>query len=227
MAYNGERHAFAEFNKDLMLMLYYRCMVNTVGSLTQLQRSVIIGTLLGDGHLRTFPGRRNALLEINHSFCQKEYVDWKYSTLANVSASPPKMRKGNQGRVAYRFHSKQLPELTELHRLFYGNSKKAIPDGLTLDPIMLAVWYMDDGSKCGKNNYYFNTQQYSLSDQERLRAMLHDIGLESGLNKDKIYWRIRLLSASVPQFKEIILPHVVPSMLYKLGYNPVETLPQI
>ena len=208
-------------------MLYYGCMVNTVGSLTQLQRSVIIGTLLGDGHLRTFPGRRNALLEINHSFHQKEYVDWKYSTLANVSASPPKMRNSNKGRVAYRFHSKQLFELTEFYELFYGNGKKAIPDGVALDPIMLAVWYMDDGSKCGKDNYYFNTQQYSLSDQERLKAMLQGVGLESRLNKDKTYWRLRLLSASIPRFKEIVLPHIIPSMLYKLGYNPVETLLQI
>jgi hypothetical protein len=198
---------------------------NTVGSLTQFQRSVIIGSLLGDGYLRTFPGRRDALMEINHSFRQKEYVDWIYSVLKNMSASPPKARNGNQGRVAYRFHSKQLPELSELHRLFYGNGKKAIPEGLALDPIMLTVWYMDDGSKCGKNNYYLNTQQYSLRDQEILKRMLCQLDLEATLNKDKIYWRLRLRSASIKRFREIILPHIIPSMLYKLGYNPVETLP--
>jgi LAGLIDADG DNA endonuclease family len=215
------------FNKDLIPGLYNGCMANTVGSLAQFQRSVIIGSLLGDGHLRTFPGRSDALMEINHSFKQKEYVDWKYSVLADVSASPPKARNGNQGRIAYRFHSKQLPELTGLHKLFYGNGKKAIPDGLTLDPVMLAVWYMDDGSKCGKDNYYLNTQQYSLSNQERLKEMLRGMGLESALNNDKIYWRIRFLASSIQRFKEIILPHVIPSMLYKLGYNPVETLPLI
>jgi len=99
-------------------------MDNTVGSLTQLQKSVIIGTLLGDGYLRVIPGRKNAILEINHSFKAKDYVDWKYFVLKNVTRSSPKIRKNNKGRIAYRFYTKQLPELTEMYRLFYKNNKK-------------------------------------------------------------------------------------------------------
>ena len=70
-------------------------MDNTVGSLTQLQKSIIIGCILGDGYLRIFPGRKNALMEINHSAKAKDYVDWKYSVLENAVASEPKIRKGN------------------------------------------------------------------------------------------------------------------------------------
>src|SRR3989304_2883975 len=103
-------------------------MDNTVGSLTQFQRSVIIGSLLGDGYLRTFPKRKNALLEINHSYSQKEYVDWKYAVLRNVCASAPKARKGNGSRIAYRFYSKQLAELTELYKQFYRSGTKIIPE---------------------------------------------------------------------------------------------------
>jgi hypothetical protein len=66
---------------------------NTVGSLTQFQKSMIIGSILGDGYLRMFPGRKDVLLEINHSFAQKEYADWKYSVLENVRVSPPKIKK--------------------------------------------------------------------------------------------------------------------------------------
>jgi len=112
-------------------------MDNTVGSLTQLQRSVIIGCILGDGYLRTFPGRKNVLLEINHSAKAKDYVDWRYSVLKNVAGSAPKLRKGNGKRMAYRFYTKELPELTELFREFYRNGKKVIPDSLVLDPIIL------------------------------------------------------------------------------------------
>ncbi len=78
-------------------------MDNTVGSLTQLQKSVIIGSLLGDGYVRKIPGRKDAFLEINHSFAQRDYVDWKYKMFENVSGNPPKRRKGNGGRIAYRF----------------------------------------------------------------------------------------------------------------------------
>jgi hypothetical protein len=59
-------------------------MGNTVGSLTQLQRSIIIGSLLGDGYVRIVDGRKDAFLEINHSISQKEYVDWKYEMLQSI-----------------------------------------------------------------------------------------------------------------------------------------------
>ena len=64
-----------------------------MGSLTQLQKSVIIGCVLGDGYLRKIPGRKDAFLEVNHSIKAKEYVDWKYSLLRNICASSPEKRK--------------------------------------------------------------------------------------------------------------------------------------
>ena len=194
-----------------------------MGSLTQFQRSVIIGSLLGDGSLRTFPGRKNALLEINHSFKQKEYVDWKYSMLKNVCKSPPKMRKGNGRRIAYRFYSKQLSELTDLFRMFYRNGKKVIPKGLALDPIILSVWFMDDGSKCRNCDVYLNTQQFDMRDQETLMSTLRKIGLETNVNRDKTYYRLRFFKSSLPLLEKLLKNLVVPSMQYKLSYNPVET----
>jgi len=202
-------------------------MDNTVGSLTQFQKSIIIGCILGDGYLRIFPKRKDALFEINHSAKAKDYVDWKYLVLRNVAASPPKIRKGNGKRLAYRFYTKQLPELTNLLKEFYRNGRKIILDNLALNPIILAVWFMDDGSKCGSSNFYLNTQQYSLEDQKKIIAKLKLLGLDARLNKDKCYWRIRFLSSSLPKLKELIDDKIIPSMKYKikeLSYNPVETL---
>ena len=137
--------------------------------------------------------------------------------------SAPKARSGNGMRKAYRFTTRQHPELTELHTAFYGESKKSIPDNLTLDPLMLAVWFMDDGSRCRASDVYLNTQQFALVDQERLQAMLASLGIKSSLNKDKEYRRIRITKSSIPTLYEIISPYVIPSMTYKLGYDPVET----
>jgi len=99
--------------------------------------------MLGDGAMRC---KREALLEINHSVRQREYVDWKYSKLSDLVRAPPRIRSGNGGRVAYRFTTLSLPELTEFHRMFYQNGKKVVP-ALELDAVSLAVWFMDDGSK--------------------------------------------------------------------------------
>ncbi len=194
-----------------------------MGSLDQFQRSVIIGCLLGDGYIRQIPGRRDAFLEINHSFSQHEYVDWKYLVLSNISGNAPKKRKGSEGRVAYRFYTKQNPEITDLMKLWYVNKMKTIPLDIELNSISLAVWYMDDGSKCSESDFYLNTQQFDLSSQIILIKKLREMGLSAKLNKDKKYRRIRFLKSSIPELKRIIHKHIIPSMEYKLIHDPVET----
>lgn len=198
-------------------------MDNTVGSLTQLQKSVIIGSLLGDGYIRRIKGRKDAFLEVNHAINQRAYVDWKYEKLKNISGSEPKARNGNGTRIAYRFYTRQMPELTELMVLWYKENIKIIPESLSLDPLMLAVWFMDDGSRCRENDVYLNTQQFDLMYQERLIEKLKVLGLETKPNKDKQYVRLRFLKSSVPLLKEIIDPYIIPEMKYKLSYDPVET----
>jgi len=198
-------------------------MVNTVGSLTQLQQSIIIGSLFGDGYLRIVPNRKNALFEVNHSFAQKEYVDWKFEMLKSICRSEPKMRAGNGNRIAYRFNTRQLPELTELYGIFYRNGKKVIPNNIRLNSIMLAVWFMDDGSKCRESDVYINTQQFSRADQEKCILLLAQFNIESSLNKDKEYSRIRIKKSSIPTLNQLIRQTIIPSMKYKLSYNPVTT----
>ena len=198
-------------------------MDNTVGSLTQIQRSIIVGTLLGDGYLRIVPGRKDALLEINHSFSQKEYVDWKYEMLKSLCKSGPVIRKGNGTRVAYRFTTRQHPELTELKTLFYKNGVKQMPRSVVLNPTMLAVWFMDDGSKCRASDVYINTQQFAREDQKSCLALLASLGIDASLNRDKEYWRIRIKKDSLSNFFDTIRSQIIPSMTYKLNHDPVET----
>lgn len=198
-------------------------MDNTVGKLTQLQRSVIIGTLLGDGYLRIVPGRNDAFLEINHSIKAKDYVDWKYSILKNLCKSGPKERINGVDRKAYRFFTRQHPELTDIMYMFYNKGRKTIPKDLVLDPIVLAVWFMDDGSRSRKYDVYLNTQQFTMVEQKQLLYKLRCIGLTARLNKDKHYYRIRFLKKSIEKLNKIIKPYIIPSMQYKLSYDSVET----
>ena len=185
---------------------------NTVGSLTWEQKSVIIGSLLGDGTMRC---KTNALFEVNHSFKQKEYVDWKYEKLRNLVRTPPKQRKGNGRRIAYRFTTLSLPELTKFYHQFYNSGEKRIPTDLILDPLQLAIWFMDDGSKSRKT-VYFNTQQFSIDCQRHLIEKLEGFGLKCSLNKDKSYYRLWLAVSSVKRFKNLIQPYLLPMFFYKL-----------
>ena len=194
-----------------------------MGSLTQLQKSVVIGSILGDGSIRIVPGRKNALLEINHSVFAKEYVDWKYSVLKDFVASPPKEYRSNGQRIAYRFWTRQHPEFSKFFRIFYISGKKQIADELKIDPIILAVWFMDDGSKCRDRDVYLNTQQFCYLDQRKLVKKLKKIKLKARINRDKSYFRLRFLKSDIKKFNQMIADYIVPSMRYKLSYDPVET----
>lgn len=185
---------------------------NAVGSLSGAQRELIIGTLLGDGAMRC---KTNALLEINHSFNQRIYVDWKFDRLAPLVSTPPRQRAGNGGRIAYRFVTRSLPELTGFYDLFYRSGRKGIPE-VELTPLTMAVWFMDDGCR-SRSAVYLNTQQFSVDDQEKLVHQLADQwGFTSSLNRDKTYHRIRLSTESTKRFVEVIDSHLLPVMRYKL-----------
>ncbi|OGG86236.1 hypothetical protein A2392_00115 [Candidatus Kaiserbacteria bacterium RIFOXYB1_FULL_46_14] len=201
-------------------------MDNTVERLNQFQKSVIIGTILGDGYIRIVPGRQNAFLEINHALSQREFVMWTYDKLKGIRAGVPKVRNGNGKRLAIRFYTRQSSELTKMHSLFYNNGVKVIPDDLPLDPVALAVWFMDDGSRCRESDVYLNTQQFDTKSQLILIQALKKLGLDATLNKDKEYQRIRFLKKSIPRLFELIKSHIIPSMYYKIGLESVETTRQ-
>jgi hypothetical protein len=187
-------------------------MGNTVGSLSEVQRDIIVGSLLGDGSMRC---KTNALLEINHSSAQRSYVDWKYRQLAELVRTPPKARRSNGKRIAYRFLTRSLPELTPYFELFYGTGKKRIPE-LKLNELTLAVWFMDDGCR-SRNAVYLNTQQYDEASQETLlRNLREQWGLDGTLNRDKSYYRIRVSVEGTRKLARLIEPYLLPELRYKL-----------
>lgn len=187
---------------------------NTVGSLTEYQHSLILGSLLGDGYMSC---KTHAYLKIGHSIKQRGYVDWKYSLLSNLTNTAPKQYLGNGTRIGYRFLTRSLPELTVYYRKFYGKTKKKqIPANLSINVFSLAVWYMDDGAK-NRKSAYFNTQQFSYTEQQQLLLLLKNcFGLEGTLNRDKKYFRIRLFQESAQKLKKLIQPVMPECMHYKL-----------
>jgi LAGLIDADG DNA endonuclease family len=215
VAYNGEAL--------LLLVIKLGSKGNTVGSLKSAQKAILIGSLLGDGTLRRQGNRLNALLEVNHAYKHKAYVDWKWKHFNEYVLSPPKARKGKGTRIAYRFTTRSLPLFTAYYEWLYINGRKCIPNDLKLDPLSLAVWFMDDGTKI-RSAFYLNTQQFSLKEQEFLRdLLLKTFGLKSALNRDKTYFRIRITTESTLKMQRIIEPYIIPCMRYKLIDDPVTT----
>ena len=160
----------------------------------------------------------NAHLEINHCYAQKALVDWLFSKFRAFVLTEPKWRRGNGKREAYRFATQSLPVFTPYYDRFFPKGKKIIPEKLKLDPLSLAIWFMDDGSK-SRSSIYLNTQQFSKTEQLRLIGFLRrQFELEATLNKDKQYFRIRIRTRSVKKFVELVNVFVLPEFRYKLPF---------
>ncbi|MGC8606348.1 MAG: C2H2-type zinc finger protein [Vulcanisaeta sp.] len=147
--------------------------------LTEEQREIVLGTVLGDGYLSIPPPRaKNARLTVVHALSQYEYLMWKYSKLKNIVKSPPRLERntkyGAYGDV-YRFQTICHPELTEIYKVAYVNGRKTITReflNMIKTPTALAVWFLDDGSiSMGKNGYIvisLHTEGYTLEENREL-----------------------------------------------------------
>jgi hypothetical protein len=182
------------------------------GSLTETEKQIVEGCLLGDATMRK---KTNSLIEVNHSFKQRVLVDHLYLVLQRFVSSFPKSRKGNGERIAYWFTTRSLPIFNYFYQRFFEQGKKGIPRDLKLTPVHLAYWLMDDGSK-SRSSIYLNTQQFKIEDQKLLLEKLSELQINATLNKDKIYRRIRISVAGIPRFKSMVLPYLLPKFRYKL-----------
>src|SRR3989344_4051708 len=92
-------------------------------------RAVILGTLLGDGSLKVQNKYLNANLQIRHSETQKDYLLWKAEMLKEVAGDKSvsaQKADGYSKKRKWRFVSRRLPSLTDLHLLTYKNNKLRI-----------------------------------------------------------------------------------------------------
>lgn len=197
--------------------------------LSERQRSIIVGTLLGDGHLETVDKGKTYRLKITHSVRQREYIEWLYNELKNLVRTQPqrKIKKGaNKVYEEYWFNTYSLGSLRFYGQQFYVNSEKVIPKiiGKLLDPLAIAVWFMDDGSyKSNRHKtYIIHTLSFKKKDLELLcRVLEKKYGVKTKLHKQNykssIKWRLYIFSESAEKFKNLIEPYILPSMKYKLG----------
>src|SRR3989344_5057867 len=115
------------------------------------QKEILVGLLLGDGHLETQNDGRTYRLKIEHSYLQKEYVDWLYDIFKEWVLTPPQEKIQSFGGVQYRkfwFSTVSHGAFRFYGQQFYREKKKVLPRLIHkwLSPLAMAIWFMDDGS---------------------------------------------------------------------------------
>ena len=190
--------------------------------LSQLQKEVLIGLLLGDGHIEK-NGKHHRLIYAQGD-SHADYLHAVAQLFRPLSIAPPHTVTRKSG-LLLRFSTLSLPLLDPYRDLFYSGRKKRVPKQICdlLTSRGLAYWYMDDGSMKSKwsKGVIFNTQGFSKGDCAALSTCLQGkFQLQSALRPqaDKrggICHQIYISGRSYSRATELIFPHLLESMCYK------------
>ena len=192
-------------------------------NLTKRQKDILIGTVLGDAYLQK-TGQKNARLRLEHGGKQKEYIMWKAKELGNLIQGKPKPLKRvhpitKKTYSYWRHQSQSTPYLGKLHKIFYPEGKKIIPKDLDkyMSPLMLSVWYMDDGyyyqeDGCG----YLYLGNVSEDEAKIVSEAINNMGIGNRIYSKKKGYAIYFPVSQMKILSKKLKKHVIQSLMYKI-----------
>lgn len=212
-------------------------------NLSQKQKEMIIGSLLGDGCMTTpIKNHYNSLFQENHCVAQKGYVQWKYDELGvfqgNFTQTFKKRIRNGVEKTSEQWMLRTLchPEFTQLEKQWYardvngerlynakGEKVKLIPNNLTLTPLIVAVWYCDDGFNQPKYKYSgLCTNCFTFEEVYYLVELLKNLGINNckvtgeGTQENKP--QIKICRSSYLDFINMVKDHIPVSCIqYKFA----------
>lgn len=190
--------------------------------LTQQQREILFGGLLGDLSLRKIGKFSRLVLEQKN----KDYLFHLYEIFKPFVRTPPKQRlqkrlKTSESRTTWYFSTISHSAFDDYYDMYYPQGRKLLPSQHLLNDQLtaqgLAYWFMDDGSKHA-TGYTFSTACFSIQEHNILLDVLATkFDLTCNLHGSKyksIYVPAR--NQANKKFKQLVQPFLVESMKYKL-----------
>jgi len=197
-----------------------------VSSLEGRLRSILLGSMLGDGRLVRRPN--STYYSERHEEEQLPYLKWKMEEWGSWVAVEPKLNvKVKEGRTyrSWRFHTKAHASLNEWQALFYERQdegwKRLVPDIVEMvDDLALAVWYLDDGFCGWWPDLVFGADAGSRSvacsifEKFGLRPRWHLAKVDPSGHETGTFHMER--DDTAERFLEIVRPHVPSCMSWKI-----------
>lgn len=197
--------------------------------LTERQNEIVLGHILGDGYLsdpkRSGPQYNlNSYLVIDRKASDLPYLSWTSAELDPFIGNIKFYNRKKDGLPLVRFQTPAHPDLSALRSVWYPDGKKIVDPLLSIKPtsLMLAVWYMDDGTyaKDRTHEYCFlctegfgRDAQWKISDWLFSHTGIITTQVETGFGG----LRIRIGKKEVRKFLDLIAPNIHHTMRYKLG----------
>lgn len=189
--------------------------------LSDFQKQVLIGTMLGDSSFRLRKGCISPSISCAHGIKQQDYCEYKTKIFENLGAKCSYHKRNSidkRTNIFYEDYTMYIPanpEFITYYNEFYINNKKVIPINLLnqFTEISLAFMFMDDGTKM-KNGYKIATNCFSIEELKEFSKYLYKkFKIETSIHKDK---GLYIKNNSKNLFTYLISPYIIESMKYKL-----------
>lgn len=196
--------------------------------LSETCKSVLLGSLLGDGSLKINKNYVNARFSCRHSITQTDYFDWKVSVLNEILGKKPvhlQPPDGDSKNPKLRLQSRALPSLTSLHSVVCVKNKLHIRRHWLnhLTALSLAVWWLDEGSLIGgARRGVLCTDGFDEKSIKILSSYLEKVwGVKTRVGPTQTptgkKYRLWLNTSQLKIFLKIVLPYIpVSSMIKKV-----------
>lgn len=190
---------------------------NTV-AVTREQKEILLGILLGDGHMELAPNGKSARLKIEQAAKKEEYVEHLHQVFKDWS--PGRIALASNS-TTLKFLTKYFSSLRFYHTEFYGEKGRRVPRWIehSFTPRSLAYLFMDDGGIKSKSSkgVYINVYGLVAREQEFLCEILQrKFGLQAKMVRDQQHCRIYISGHSYDGLVALIDPYILPSLRYKI-----------
>ena len=199
--------------------------------LSKEQKSLLIALLIGDGTISS-----NYVFKLSHSTLQREYLEWKVNLLNTYGIKNNGVKEYiskcgyNTGREVLYSQMSLIPTIKALRRSIYV-PKKTITRKLLewLNPLGLAIWYMDDGCINVNTSKQRSSIQHTIkiatcADEATIKTIISyfdevwDIHFRPFKEGRSTYSIVSSSELDCEKFIKIVKPYIeqVPSFLYKI-----------
>lgn len=147
-------------------------------TLTNTQHQVMVGGLLGDSCLAK--DGKYPRLKIDRQAKDRPYLEWQYGIFSELCLSDIKdiERYDKRYDKSYKqvsFRTRAVPAFLSYYETWYVGGARQVPETIELAPLILAVWFADDGCVVTNNSAItlkLSTESFGKAGAEILSSKL-------------------------------------------------------
>ena len=200
----------------------YKNMNNNNNILPNNLNDILIGLMLGDGHIYKTSPTSNSRFEMSFGKDRELFADWVgglFRVYSNTGVRRILVNKSLFNPVFnYRFKTRSLPIFNYYHDLFYLKNNetwkyyKVVPSNIKdfINPVVLAYLIMSDGNfDKSINRVRIYTNSYSKQDVERIASAIQsNLNIYVGVLHDrKDQWILTIGAQQLDELRNLVSPH--------------------